>query len=120
MKDAKMNRNGEVWAGTEAGTQTSPETALDHLQSIYRNPMEATSVRIRAAVECLPFESPKFTAVAVGHFQEGTFAELLDRAIERSRAPLLIEASPLPPAAQHPPEELKGTFAKPRKGLRRF
>jgi hypothetical protein len=30
--------------------------ALGYLQSIYRNPMEPTSVRISAAVECFPFK----------------------------------------------------------------
>ncbi len=73
-----------------------------------------TSQQMRAATEALPFESAKFTAVAVGHFQEGTFADLLDRAIARSRAPLkLIEAKPV--TEQHPPSELKGNFPKLRR-----
>jgi hypothetical protein len=40
------------------------------------------SVRMRAAVEALPFESPKLTATAL--LTSDDFASLLDRAIERS------------------------------------
>jgi hypothetical protein len=68
-------------------------TALSYLQSIYRNPMEPTSTRIRAAVEALPYENPRLSAVAVGYLTSDTFAEKLDRAIARSgKAPKLIEA----------------------------
>jgi len=75
--------------------------------------IKVTPQQMRAAIESLPFESPKFTAVAVGHL-DGSFADLLDRAIERSRQPLkLIEAKPV---EQHPASEMK----KPRSKLRRF
>jgi hypothetical protein len=69
-------------------------TALEYLQSIYRNPAESDGRRLRAAIEALPYEHPKLSAVAVGHFRQD-FAARLDRAIQRSAAgaPLkLIEA----------------------------
>jgi hypothetical protein len=68
---------------------------VEYLQSIYRNPTEDQRVRLRAASEALPFESPKLSSVAMGHFTKEDFAAMLDRAIQRSAAgaPLkLIEA----------------------------
>jgi hypothetical protein len=47
------------------------------LQSIYRSPAEPESQRIRAAIEALPFETPKLTAVGVGYLTRDTFAERL-------------------------------------------
>jgi hypothetical protein len=53
--------------------------------------MVALPVRMRAAIEALPFEVPKLTAVA--HLCEGeTFAARLEKAIEKSNGARLIEA----------------------------
>jgi hypothetical protein len=48
------------------------------------------SRRLRAAIEAAAYEHAKFTAVAVG-YMDGDFGSRLDRAIARSRAPLMIE-----------------------------
>ena len=79
------------------GVEEPTLNALEYLQSIYRNPAEATSVRIRAAVEALPFEAPKLSAVAVASMSGADFAKRPDRAIERSGkaklpAPTLLSA----------------------------
>jgi hypothetical protein len=63
--------------------EQAPRTALDYLQSIYRDPLQLTSVRLRAAALAIPFESPKLAVV--GHIaDDGSFAERLDRALSRS------------------------------------
>jgi hypothetical protein len=73
------------------GSEIEPTNALAFLQAIYRNPLQPLPVRLRAAIECLPFESPKLSATAI--LREGDFAVHLDRALERSA---LIEARALP------------------------
>ena len=65
--------------------------AAEYLQSIYRNPMEETGKRIRAATEALPHESPRMTAVSVGYYDGSTFAQRLDRAIDASNRAKIIE-----------------------------
>ncbi len=57
-------------------------------QSIYRNPMEPTSVRIRAAVECLPFKNPQL----IERLKENVDQRGLTRA--KPAAPGIIELPP--------------------------
>jgi hypothetical protein len=54
--------------------------------------MELTGVRIRAAVEALPYENPRLSAIAVGRLTGEDFATRLDRAVEASNRAKLIEA----------------------------
>ena len=67
-----------------------PRTALDYLQSIYRNPTEPEHRRLRAAMAALPFESPKLQTTAILR-DAHTFAAALDRAIQRSNAGKVLE-----------------------------
>jgi hypothetical protein len=121
MKEVKTNGNHLVLAGTGAGTQNNPEDkirALAYLQSIYRNPMEAMPARMRAAIESLPYENPKLSAVAHGHFDGTDFATQLERAIARSKAPLALNSPAViehEPAQQISPEEMKRPFSRYRR-----
>jgi hypothetical protein len=73
----------------------------------YRGQVKLTSQQMRAAIESLPFESAKISAVAIGHFDAKSFAEQLERAIERSKQPL--------PAALPAPEAPKGPMVQFRR-----
>jgi hypothetical protein len=64
--------------------------ALELLQMAYRGELKLTAQQMRAAIEALPFESPKLSATAVLH--QGDFAQRLDRAIALSDHARLIEA----------------------------
>jgi hypothetical protein len=100
MKRGQKMRELELFdAGTFAGTAGCPSGpdlgSLDYLRSVYRNPMEPTSTRMRAAIAALPFESPKLSVVA--NISNHELGDRLERAIARSSEsrgfrPLLIEA----------------------------
>jgi hypothetical protein len=61
------------------------ETSLSFLQKIYHSPKQPMARRLRAAIEALPFESPKLGAIAFGNMSRQDFAAMLDRAILRSQ-----------------------------------
>jgi hypothetical protein len=61
------------------------ETSLSFLQKIYHSTKQPMSRRMRAAIEALPFESPKLGAIAFGNMTGQDFAAMLDRAILRSQ-----------------------------------
>jgi hypothetical protein len=66
--------------------------SLDLLRAIYRNSAISLSVRIRCAMACLPFETPK---LAVSYqASESDFAELLDRRIKHMEEMKMITHQP--------------------------
>jgi hypothetical protein len=68
------------------------------LQDIYKGRRAADHVRMKAARECLPFESPKLSATAIMH-DENSFAIALEKAISRSReGRVVLELSANDPA----------------------
>ena len=71
----------------------APRNALALLQAVYRNEAIPLSIRMRAAIEALPFETPKLSATALIP-AGGDFAVRLERAIARSgEGPRLIDSS---------------------------
>jgi len=83
-KEMILRRYGAgINAGIAETMENKPAMALDYLQSIYRDPLQPASVRMRAASICLPFESPKLAVTAMIR-DEASFAAALDRAIARS------------------------------------
>ena len=67
--------------------------SLGLLQSIYSSPAMPLSVRMRAAIEALPFETPKLAVTA--SLSSGDFADRLEKAFSRSAK--VIEADPTRP-----------------------
>ena len=94
------------------------ETSLQLLQTVYRDRKQPLNVRVRCAVEALAHEYPRVSAVAVTSMSGQSFAEALERAIERSKlpAPKMIEAQAVEPL---PASELKRPFANYRNNYRR-
>jgi hypothetical protein len=68
----------------EARAQTigEAESAYDLLRSVYSNPVLPRGMRMRAAIEALPFEKPKLVVTAV--VNGGNFGEAMERALKRS------------------------------------
>jgi hypothetical protein len=66
--------------------------ALTLLQMIYRGAVKVSAQQMRAAIESLPYENPKLSAVAIASMNERDFALRLERCIERSNRAKLIEA----------------------------
>jgi hypothetical protein len=72
--------------------------------------------RVNAAKVLIEYEEPRLSAVAVGHLDQNSFAQALERCIARSKAP--PPAAALPPPAAQPPEVAKRPFTIPRRNLR--
>jgi hypothetical protein len=66
--------------------------ALTYLQMVYRGQIQAEGPRMRAAMACLQFETPKLAVVARVNDPK-SFAEKLERCIQRSglRPSLMLE-----------------------------
>src|SRR5262245_58922519 len=77
--------------------------ALEFLQAIYSNDELPLFTRVRVAIACLPFETPKLAVTAV--VQENDFATLLDQRIKRYEQMKLIEAKPI--NGSHSIEDMK-------------
>ena len=98
----------------------NPENAHALLKAVYQNPEVPLSVRMRAAMACLPFETPKLAVTA--QITEQDFATLLDRRLKRLEEFKLIEANGGKVTdAQPQPVETKPPLARtPDRRFRRF
>ena len=87
--------------------QPSP---LEFPRAVYLNNDLPLTVRMRAAVECAPYVHPKLTAIATTTLNGKDFASMLERAIQRSRAPLCDRTSRgrAPFAPKLPPPGIRG------------
>jgi hypothetical protein len=93
----------------------SKPTSLDFMQAVYLNESLPLNTRLRAAIEAAPYEHAKQpTALALGYWNNESFAAQLDRAIERSQRPVLLIEGKAELVVQHPADELKRPFARPR------
>lgn len=73
--------------------QELPEnvSALTLLQMVYRGALKVSPQQMRAAIESLPYENPKLSAMAITAMTGNDFARALDRAIDRSNKARVIE-----------------------------
>ena len=92
-------------------------TAKEALQMELRGQVRLSPSQFRAAKELLPYETPKLTAVAIGHMDGSSFAAALGRAIERSKRTSPPPAALLPPP-EHSADELKKPFTLRRRNFR--
>ena len=60
-------------------------------EQVVRGKVKLSPPQMRMLIELLPFHMPKLSAVGVGYLTNNTFAERLDRAIDRSARARLIE-----------------------------
>jgi hypothetical protein len=58
---------------------------------VYRGELKASLQQMRAAIESLPYEQPKLSAISVGYLNATDFASRLERAVDRSDRARLIE-----------------------------
>jgi len=82
----------QIQAGLEVGEpETEDVNSIDYLRRIYRDPNQPIAVRMRAAIESLPYENAKITAVAIGKLTGQDFYTRLEKAVRIQEA-RLIEA----------------------------
>jgi hypothetical protein len=100
----------------EADEPSIPEgiTALELLRLAYRGKIELTAQQARCAIEALPYENPKLSATAIATMDGKSFAEALDRCIERSKGPVMLNG----PTIEIDAAEMKKPFVRPN--YRRF
>jgi hypothetical protein len=79
---------------------------------VYRGEIVLSPQQMRAAIESLPYETPKLSATAIATMDGKSFAEALERAIERSKSPLALNS---PAVIEHDADEMKKPFAHYRR-----
>jgi hypothetical protein len=83
---------------------------MELADKVVRGKVQLSPQQQRMLIEMLPYIAPKLSATA-NVTVDGSFAERLERAIERSQGPLRLNG----PVEQLPREELKKPFASYRR-----
>ena len=83
---------------------------------VIRGKIRLSPPQQRMLIEMLPYIAPKLCATAIATMDGKTFAEALDRAIERSKSPPRLNG----PVEQLPAETMKKPFSNYRNNYRRF
>ena len=83
---------------------------------VIRGKIRLSPPQQRMLIEMLPYIAPKLSATAIATMDGKTFAEALDRAIERSKSPPRLNG----PVEQLPAETMKKPFSNYRNNWRRF
>jgi hypothetical protein len=95
ITSASLSRDDRIEA--EQRQQVSGDLIPDNVplqelaEQVVRGKVKLTPPQLRMLIELLPFHLPKLSAVGVGYMTNNTFAERLDRAIDRSERAKLIE-----------------------------
>jgi hypothetical protein len=91
---------------------------LTFLKAVYMNVELPLSVRMRAAIELLPFTYPKLAVTAV--VSEQDFATVLDRRLKRIEEMKLIEAKPTIDGIEGKPADVRLPPVVPDRRFRRI
>jgi hypothetical protein len=89
---SRLIRTPEDWfkeqQKKEAGDDAIPDNVplAELAEQVVRGKVKLSAPQLRMLIELLPFHLPKLSAVGVGFMTNNTFAERLDRAIERTEA----------------------------------
>jgi hypothetical protein len=76
--------------------------ALRYLQLVYRGQIQAEGQRMRAAIACLPFETPRLSIMA--NIESKDFGLRLEAAIKRSGLKLIEHEPAKPREIEAPPD----------------
>src|SRR5215471_15925324 len=87
-------------------------TAKEALRMVYRGEIVLSPQQMRAAIESLPYETPKLSATAIATMDGKSFAEPLERAIARSQGGVPMLNGPV---EQLPASEYKKQMATYRR-----
>ena len=77
--------------------EPTPEPIPDHIplpelaEQVVRGKVKLSPSQQRMLIELLPFYMPKLSSVGIGYMTNDTFAERLERALQRSERAMLIE-----------------------------
>jgi hypothetical protein len=73
--------------------EAAPRSALEYLQSVYRDPTQSEAQRVRCAMAALPFESPKLAVIA--NFDPDGFAKRMEEIMERRGLRAVLDSKPI-------------------------